>query len=146
MVPHPFLVIDDNPDARFLLTKTLLRKFPKSVIQECEDSEVALAIAAKREVRLIVVHRLWDTDGATLIRRLREVNPEVPIIAVSGIDRSQEAVAAGANRFMLYDEWLRIGTLATEVLGFADSTPPFSGMVDLPGGVSATPFAGGRRN
>ena len=127
MHPLQFLLLDDNPDARFLLSKTLLRKFPRCVIQECEDTESAVAVAGKKEVDLIVVHRLWDMDGATLIARLRAANPRVPIIAVSGIDRTTEAIGAGATRFLLYDEWLRIGTVATEIVGLPiESTAPFS--------------------
>jgi hypothetical protein len=35
---------------------------------------------------------------------------------VSGIERTGPALAAGADGFMLYDEWLRIGTLVKEIL------------------------------
>lgn len=145
MVRH-FLVIDDNPDARFLITKTLLRKFPKSVTQECEDAEVALTLAADPRLTVIVVHRLWDVDGASMVRRLRAVNPTVPIVAVSGMNRAIESLAAGASAFLLYDEWLRIGTLVAELLGVSDTvdtSPPFATVPPQ----SAPPFdVTGQRN
>ena len=40
---------------------------------------------------------------------------------VSGIDRAAEAVAAGANLFLNYDEWLRIGTVVAELLAGAQA-------------------------
>src|SRR3954451_5846037 len=109
--PRTFLVIDDNGDGRALLAKTILRKFPAAIVQECQNAASAVSIAGRDGLDAIVVHRLWDMDGATLIRTLRHINQDVPIIAVSGIDRAQEAIAAGASRFVLYDEWLRIGTV-----------------------------------
>jgi CheY-like chemotaxis protein len=119
-----FLVIDDNADGRALLTKTLMRKFPSSIIHECQDAESAVSDVARGGVDVVVVHRVWDVDGATLIRRLRAANLSVPIIAVSGIDRTKEALAAGATRFLSYDEWLRVGTIVSEVLGGSGGTTP----------------------
>lgn len=124
--PRKCLVIDDNAEARFLLTKTLLRKFPKCVIQECEDAEVAVAVAGEKDLDLVVVHRLWDTDCVSLIVMIRNANPDVPIIAVSGLDRTKEVLAAGATRFLNYEEWLRIGVVAEEVLEIPSvSVSPF---------------------
>jgi hypothetical protein len=41
---------------------------------------------------------------------------------VSGIDRSEAALAAGANAFLPYDEWLRIGTVVEHYMRSAE--PP----------------------
>ena len=121
-----FLVIDDNSDGRALLTKTLMRKFPACVVQECQSADSAVTVTARKDLDAIIVHRLWEMDGATLIRALRAANPTVPIVAVSGIDRSQEAIAAGATSFIVYDEWLRIGSLVAELIGAGtESVHPF---------------------
>jgi CheY-like chemotaxis protein len=101
-----FLVIDDHDDHRFLLVKTLLRKFPHAAVQECQNGETALELARTEAYAAIV----------DLVRRLRELEPNVPIVMVSGIDRTSAALAAGATRFLHYDEWLRIGTVVTELL------------------------------
>ena len=115
-VPLKFLVIDDNADSRFLLVKTLLRKFPTAVIHECQSSEAALEMAKTEDLAAIVSHRTTETAGITLLRDIRRINPHVPMVMVSGIDRSELAIAAGANRFLLYDEWLRIGTMMEELM------------------------------
>lgn len=111
-----FLVVDDVPDSRFLLVKTLLRKFPQALVQECEDSDVAVAAAGNAKLDVIIAHRSRDVDGITLTRMLRQTNTAVPILMVSGIDRRAAAADAGANEFLNYDEWLRIGTVVANLL------------------------------
>lgn len=115
-MPLRFLVIDHHKDSRFLLVKCLARKFPHAVIVEAEDGELAIDIARERGLAAIVTHRTREYFGTELVAKLREVNERVPIVMVSGIERTAPALAAGADRFMLYDEWLRIGTLVKELL------------------------------
>jgi DNA-binding NarL/FixJ family response regulator len=114
--PPKFLVIDDNPDSRFLLVKTLLRKFSSAVILECQNSEAALQMAKATDLSAVICHRTTETAGISLLREIRALNPRVPLVMVSGIDRRAHALAAGADRFLLYDEWLRIGTLVEELM------------------------------
>ena len=117
MIAAPeFLVIDDNRDSRFLLTRTLLRKFPDAVLHECETSSAALEAVKTRRLAAIISHRTTDTPGIELLMEMRALNRDVPIVMVSGIDRKAAALAAGADRFFLYDEWLRIGTVVDDVI------------------------------
>lgn len=112
-VTHPiFLVVDFQRESRFLLVKTLARKFPGAVIRECEDAEQSVQMARTQDVACVIAHRTFDTTGADLVRAIRDVDPDVPIVMVSGIDRAQAALDAGATSFLNYDEWLRIGTIA----------------------------------
>lgn len=123
--PLKFLVIDDNPDSRFLLVKTLMRKFPNAVLLECQQSTPAINIARAETPTAVIIHRAEDIDGITLVRQLREANDIVPIVMVSGIDRAREALAAGATSFLHYDAWLRIGTLVSELIGRDATASPF---------------------
>lgn len=111
-----FLVIDHHKDSRFLLVKCLLRKFPHAHIVEAEEGDPAIAIARSPELSAIVTHRTREYFGTELVEKLRQVNERVPIVMVSGIERTEPALAAGADRFMLYDEWLRVGTVVKELL------------------------------
>jgi CheY-like chemotaxis protein len=106
-----FVVVDYHGESRFLLAKTLRRKFPDAVIHESEDAEKAVEIARAINLAAIVTHRTHELRGVELVRRLREADPQVPIVMVSGIDREAEALAAGASSFLNYDEWLRIGSV-----------------------------------
>jgi CheY-like chemotaxis protein len=114
--PLKFLVIDDNADSRFLLVKTLLRKFPSAIVHECQSSAAALVMAKTNDLSAIISHRTTETAGIALLRELRQINPQVPMVMVSGVDRRELALAAGADRFLLYDEWLRIGTVVDELV------------------------------
>ncbi|PTX97901.1 response regulator [Opitutus sp. ER46] len=121
-----FLVIDDNADSRFLLVKTLLRKFPAALVQECQSAPSAIDLVRQESHSAVVMHRASELTGLQLLRELRAANGTVPIIVVSSIDRSQEAKALGADGFLLYDEWLRIGTVVAELLKSRSSRPPFA--------------------
>ena len=111
-----FLVIDFHPESRFLLVKTLLRKFPGSAIHETDDAQQAVEIVRAMDLIAVVTHRTFELTGAELVKQLRDADPDVLIVMVSGIDREPEALAAGANAFLHYDQWLRIGSLVESLL------------------------------
>lgn len=111
-----FLVVDHHPESRFLLVKCLGRKFPAAVVRETETGEGAVEFARAGGVAAIIVHRTREHADTELVERIRAVDPAVPIVMVSGIERSASALAAGADRFLLYDEWLRIGTLVKDLI------------------------------
>lgn len=118
---HRFLIVDDNADARSLLTRTLIRKFPQSIASECGDADTAVLIARSEKLAAIVVHRAGEVTGLELVPLLRKVAPAVPIVYVSGIDRSQAALKVGATAFLNYDAWLGLGTLIASLI---DGTQP----------------------
>lgn len=121
--PHRFLVIDENPDGRFLLSKTLMRAFPSAAVVECQFAETALQVLQTEPVAAILSHRTHEYDGAGLVRELRRINPTVPIIMVSGFDREKLAREAGATCFFNYDQWPRIGIFVAELLAQASPAP-----------------------
>ena len=111
-----FLLVDHNADSRLLLGRTLLRKFPGALIKECDTAPAALAAVQSAAIDVAICHRLDGHDGATVVGLLRQANPAVPIIMVSGINRSHEARKAGANAFLNFDEWLTLGTVVERLL------------------------------
>lgn len=124
VLPLPtFLVIDFHAESRYLLAKTLLRKFPGATILEMDDAELAVDAARKRKLTAIITHRTFDVGGIELLQQLREADPAVPIVMVSGIDRAEAAMASGATSFLHYDEWLRLGSVVEAHL-ISRSEPP----------------------
>lgn len=111
-----FLVIDHNPEGRLLLGRTLLRKFPTAILQECDTVEAALAALKKSRVDAVVSHRVIGFDGATTVAMIRQAHPDLPIVMVSGVDRAQEARAAGASEFIRFDAWLTVGSVVDRLL------------------------------
>jgi CheY-like chemotaxis protein len=123
-----FLVVDDNADSRQLLVKTLARKYPHAIFHECKQGDPAMGFAKRADLSAIVAHRTFDYDGETLVALFRRVNPTVPIIMVSGYDRSARAIAAGADAFLNYDQWLMISNVVAKAMADkrdSASTPPF---------------------
>lgn len=121
-----FLLIDDNADNRFLLAKTLIRKFPNALVQECQDSEPALVAVRRASLTAAIVHRAGDVDGFSLIEMLRKARPTLPILYVSGADRRSKAFEVGATAFLDYDAWLRVGAVVEDMLRTGMSSPPFA--------------------
>lgn len=119
-----FLVVDENGDTRFLLVKTLLRKFPSAAISECGDLGMARRMVAEFPPAVVVAHRTAELQAPELARHLRALLPEVPIVMVSPLDCTSEAPTEGPNSFLPRDEWLRIGSTVAELLG-RGSQPPF---------------------
>lgn len=113
-----FVVIDFHAESRYLLVKTLRRKFPEAQIHEMDDADKAIAIARTEHLAAVITHRTFDVEGVELVRRLRDADPAVPIIMVSGMDREEAALAAGANCFLPYDQWLRIGSVVEAHLNY----------------------------
>lgn len=115
--PHPiFLIVDHNPEGRMLLGRTLLRKFPTGIIKECATVEAAMAALNEGRVDAIISHRAIGYDGVATIALLHGARPELPLIMVSGTDRSKEARDAGATEFIRFDAWLMVGTVVERIL------------------------------
>jgi response regulator RpfG family c-di-GMP phosphodiesterase len=113
--PRKILLIDNHTDNRALLARTLLRKFPKVILSECKDRGTAIEAAGQEQVDVVVLHRTNDAEAVDLITAIRKVNKSVPILVLSGVDRSATVLKAGATKFLNYDEWLMVGS-AVEAL------------------------------
>jgi hypothetical protein len=57
------VVIDDNQDGRFFLSKTLLETFPRADIIECENSETALRELQSGKTAVFLLHRATDAKS-----------------------------------------------------------------------------------
>src|SRR4051812_44035825 len=88
---HSFLVVDLNADGRLLLERTLARKFAGAQVSSCKTSLEAAKLLNAGSVDLIIAHRAEDMDGPELIKMLRRLDANIPIIMVSGIGREAAA-------------------------------------------------------
>lgn len=99
------------------MAKTVLRKFPHAEITECQTAETAFQMLDRGDqFSLIVSHRTFELDGISLVRELRARRPTTPLLMMSGIDRREAALAAGANVFLTYEEWLLVGNHVAAML------------------------------
>jgi DNA-binding NarL/FixJ family response regulator len=132
-VPPRILVIDHNPDSGELLVRSLRRKFPDAFTYLTSDAEDAEKSLAALKLDAIVIHRANTSTAVELTRALRRINPTVPIVVVSGIDRSEAVFQAGATGFINFDQWLMIGPTVANAMAAAaqassDASPEHKGM------------------
>jgi PAS domain S-box-containing protein len=96
------LVVDDEAAIREI-TKTSLEKYNYKVYTASDGIEaLALYVQHKDEINVVLVDMMMPSmDGATTIRTLQKINPQVKIIAVSGLLASDKlAEAAGVKTFL----------------------------------------------
>lgn len=91
-LPYPvgngelILIVDDEENIR-QITKATLEKFGYQILTAADGNE-ALAIYAQnaRKIKLVLTDMAMPhMDGAATIRALRRINPELPVIAASGL-------------------------------------------------------------
>ncbi|HEX7175667.1 MAG TPA: PAS domain S-box protein [Pyrinomonadaceae bacterium] len=98
------LVVDDEEAIR-QITKGTLETFNYRVIVAGEGTEaVALYAQNREEVAAVITDMMMPfMDGPATIRALHKMNPQVRVIAASGLgagDKAAEAKAAGAHIFL----------------------------------------------
>ena len=119
--PRSFLVVAEDSERLLLISNTLQRKFPNSVVQTCRDAEAALLVVQSQTLDAVVAHRSVDMDEIPLVEHLR-THTKVPIVMMGSEHHARRATEAGASIFLHQDEWLLIGTAVAELVGATAKT------------------------
>jgi hypothetical protein len=96
------LVVDDDVAVQYS-AQALLESHQYTVLLANDGVEaIALYAEHQAEIRLVILDIMMPKmSGVLLIQSLKEINPEVKIIAVSGLSTNREpALAAGAKAFL----------------------------------------------
>ncbi len=97
------LVVEDEEEI-LELTKRILEKHGYKVITASDGKEaITLYLQHKEEIKVVIIDVMMPVmDGSASIRELHKVNPEIKIIAISGlIEKNKLAeVADLANAFL----------------------------------------------
>jgi PAS domain S-box-containing protein len=89
------LLVDDNPDDRALVTRELRREMPELVITEIADEEALDRALEKADFDLVITdYELYWGDGLEIVDRVKEKNPQVPILMFTGSGSEEIAVEA----------------------------------------------------
>lgn len=92
------LLIDDEASIRRTLKEIL--EFEKYQVVEAPDGFTAIALFKKQTIDVVLLDiKMPKMDGLEVLDFLQEINPEVPVIMISGhgtIDTAVEAVKKGA--------------------------------------------------
>ncbi len=101
--PVRVLVVDDEESLRDLLTKTLA--LAEYDVETVADGSAALGLfrAAKYDL-LIADLNMPEVDGLTLIREVRRIRSELPVIIITGFSSESSAIEAvnlGVGSYLL---------------------------------------------
>jgi DNA-binding NtrC family response regulator len=89
------LVVDDNPDDRALIKRELSREFPRLQVTEVAAPQgLAQALAGDPFHLVITDYMLGWGDGLTILRDLKALWPECPVIMFTGTGSEEIAVEA----------------------------------------------------
>jgi hypothetical protein len=114
--PQQFVVVSDSEEERMLYARTLLRKFPAAVIVECRVDAAALMLERAADFTGVAVHFGSSPEIRAFVENLRQIARQLPIVSLSGFDRSIDALAAGTSRFLPADQWLMLGVVMQDLL------------------------------
>lgn len=92
--PLRVLLVDDNPDDRALVARELQAEYGDVQIEEVIDA-VGLGVALERTYDLVITdYQLNWTDGLTVLRRIKVLDPGVPTVMFTGTGTEEVAVEA----------------------------------------------------
>lgn len=96
------LIVEDEATQRSLLSGLLKKE--GYTVGEAGNGEEALVLFKGEVFELVLLdYKLPDTDGLTLLRKFKEINPEVEVIMVTAfgsIENAVGALKAGASEYL----------------------------------------------
>ncbi len=101
MVTATIMIVDDEPLVRWSLKERFSRE--GLTILEAGTAAEAIAQATARIDLVLLDYRLPDGDGLTVLRRIKELAPDTPIVfmtAFSTIENAVEAMKHGAYHYV----------------------------------------------
>jgi DNA-binding NtrC family response regulator len=94
---RPFLVVDDEPDMCWIL-ENILRKNGFTCRKALNGSDAVTLMEIQSFRMAFLDAKLPDMDGLDLARRLRKLDPRLPIVVVSGYFYRDDATIEEAIR------------------------------------------------
>ena len=116
------VVVDDDPDTRFLARRRLERSGRFTVVAEAPDGPAGIAAATEHQPDLTLLDlRMPGGDGLEALPSIRKAAPQGTVVVLSGLPRAdveKDALEAGAAGF--FPKCVEWGQLPTELLGLLE--------------------------
>jgi DNA-binding response OmpR family regulator len=99
----PIVLIADDDATTAQLLQILLEMEGFEAVCENDGLRVIASMEERKPAAVLVDFYLQGTVGTELVREIRRTPSiaDTPVIMLSGLEKTEEAVAAGANRFLL---------------------------------------------
>jgi DNA-binding NarL/FixJ family response regulator len=102
---HSVLIVEDHSIVRMGLSMLISQLDDISICSEAESGEAALEFLKKEKPDLIIVDiSLQDMNGLDLIKYIKKIDSEIPILVLSVFDETfyaERAFAAGAMGYIM---------------------------------------------
>ena len=117
-MPERFLIVDDDADSTFLARRNLQSVFPQATVDHVLSGQAALDLLQQHEFTAVVTdYRMPYMDGLTLVRRIRELNYQMPIVMRTAMEDLENAArAAGVDYVLPWFRWRELGEVVKELL------------------------------
>lgn len=121
------LLVDDNPNDRFLIVRELSREFSDVEVEEIiKPEDLSLALNAGKFDLVITDYQLrWD-DGLTVLREIKSRYPDCPVIMFTDSGSQEvavEAMKAGLDDYLIKSpkQYTRLPVVVRSTLQRAES-------------------------
>ena len=96
------LIVEDDPDARFLIQRIIGKDHPTAAVSEASDGQAGLQQFVDHGADLLIIdQRIPRLNGLDLAREIRSRDAGVPIILISSTPSVQmDPFGAGINHFV----------------------------------------------
>ncbi len=113
-----FLIVDDDADSTFLARRNLQNVFPHAVVDQVQSGHAALEALRQHQYTAVVTdYRMPWMDGLTLVRKIRELNLQMPIVMRTAMEDLENAArAAGVDYVLPWFRWRDLGDVVKELL------------------------------
>lgn len=113
------LHVDDDPSVTELLTAFFERDFPECIVHSSHDPAEALEIIAQEDIECAVIdYDMPKIDGIELLRQIKSVRSELPVILFTGHGSegiAAEAIQAGVDGYVQKGGRETFGLLGTQI-------------------------------
>ncbi len=103
--PYKVLVVDDEPHIRTYVSMLVRDTLTESTVVQAADEAGAMAqFTATRPDLVMLDINLIGSTGLEVLRKIRQLDPEVVVIMLSAVNVRhvvEEAMATGANGYIL---------------------------------------------